>query len=62
MKPSRDDAGEDADETGDDRHHPASAIARAGSPADSGSTTAAMIAASEESGPSTRMRLGPKMA
>ncbi len=41
---------------------PASAIARAGSPAASGSTTAAMIPASEESGPRTRMRLGPKRA
>ena len=40
----------------------ATMIARAGSPADSGSTTAKITAASEESGPSTRMRLGPSKA
>ena len=37
-------------------------IALSGSPADSGSTTARMIATRAESGPSTRIRLGPKMA
>ena len=41
---------------------PASATARAGSPADSGSTTARISAASDESGPSTMMRLGPNSA
>ena len=41
---------------------PASATARIGSPPDSGRTTARMTAASEESGPSTRMRLGPNSA
>ena len=40
----------------------ARAMARAGSPPDSGRTTARMTAASEESGPSTRMRLGPNSA
>jgi hypothetical protein len=41
---------------------PASAIARAGSAPDNGSTTARMIAAKEESGPSTSIRLGPNSA
>ena len=41
---------------------PASATSRSGSPAASGTIVAAMMAASDESGPSTRMRLGPKMA
>ena len=41
---------------------PAMAMARAGSPPDSGRTTARMTAASDESGPSTRMRLGPNSA
>ena len=41
---------------------PASATARCGSPAASGATTARMTAASEESGPSTMMRLGPNSA
>ena len=41
---------------------PATATARTGSPPDSGSTTARISAASEESGPSTRMRLGPNSA
>ena len=41
---------------------PASATARAGSPADSGSSTARISAASDESGPITRMRLGPNSA
>ena len=41
---------------------PASATARAGSPAASGSTTARISAASDESGPITRMRLGPNSA
>ncbi|MNH22743.1 hypothetical protein D3C72_2295900 [compost metagenome] len=40
----------------------ARAMARMGSPPDKGSTTARMIAASAESGPSTRMRLGPNKA
>ena len=40
----------------------ATATARIGSPAESGSTTARITAASEESGPSTRMRLGPNSA
>ncbi len=37
-------------------------IARIGSPLDSGSTSARMMAASAESGPNTRMRLGPNSA
>ena len=41
---------------------PARATARIGSPAESGRTMARMIGASEESGPSTRMRLGPNRA
>ncbi len=41
---------------------PASATARAGSPTANGSTDAAMIGASAESGPSTRIRDGPKRA
>ncbi len=41
---------------------PATATARCGSPADSGSTTARITAASAESGPSTMMRLGPNTA
>ncbi len=41
---------------------PARATARFASPAASGATTPRMIAASEESGPSTRMRLGPNSA
>ena len=41
---------------------PASATRRSESPAASGTIVAAMMAASDESGPSTRMRLGPKMA
>ena len=41
---------------------PASATARSGSPPESGSTTARITAASAESGPSTRMRLGPNSA
>ena len=40
----------------------ASVIARIGSPPESGSTTPRMIGAREESGPSTRMRLGPTSA
>ena len=40
----------------------ASAMARRGSPPDSGRTTARIKAASEESGPNTRMRLGPNSA
>ena len=36
--------------------------ARNGSPPESGSTTARITAANEESGPRTRMRLGPKSA
>jgi hypothetical protein len=40
----------------------ARATARFGSPADSGTMTAAITATSAESGPMTRMRLGPKMA
>ncbi|MNH09245.1 hypothetical protein D3C79_686930 [compost metagenome] len=40
----------------------ARAMARRGSPPDNGSTTARMIAASAESGPSTRIRLGPNSA
>ena len=41
---------------------PAMATARAGSDADCATTTARMRGASEESGPSTRMRLGPNTA
>ena len=41
---------------------PANATRRSGSPAASGTMVAAIMAANEESGPSTRMRLGPKMA
>jgi hypothetical protein len=41
---------------------PATATAHSGLPADSGSTTARITAASDESGPSTRIRLGPKTA
>ena len=41
---------------------PASATARASSPRASGRIAAAMIGASAESGPSTRMRDGPKSA
>ncbi|MNG10568.1 hypothetical protein D3C84_940450 [compost metagenome] len=41
---------------------PARATARWGSPPDRGRTTARMTAASEESGPSTRIRLGPNSA
>ena len=40
----------------------ASATARIGSPPESGNTTAMITAASEESGPRTRMRLGPNSA
>ncbi|MNI26616.1 hypothetical protein D3C73_803260 [compost metagenome] len=40
----------------------ASAIARCGSPPDSGRITARITAAKDESGPSTRMRLGPNNA
>jgi len=40
----------------------ASATARAPSPAASGSTTPRITGASAESGPSTRMRLGPNRA
>ena len=40
----------------------ASEIARTGSPPDSGKTTARMTAASDESGPNTKMRLGPNNA
>jgi hypothetical protein len=40
----------------------ATLTARCGSPAASGTTAAAIIGASEESGPSTRMRLGPASA
>ena len=40
----------------------ARATARCGSPPESGKMTARMTAASEESGPSTRMRLGPNSA
>ncbi|MCY1312762.1 hypothetical protein D9M70_632120 [compost metagenome] len=40
----------------------ARAMARKGSPPDNGSTTARMMAASAESGPSTSMRLGPNRA
>ena len=41
---------------------PQLAIARCGSPPDSGATTPNITAASEESGPSTKIRLGPKSA
>ena len=41
---------------------PARAIASSGSPAASGVMEAAISGASDESGPSTRMRLGPKTA
>jgi hypothetical protein len=41
---------------------PPIATARCGSPADSGSTTARITAASAESGPRTRIRLGPNSA
>ena len=41
---------------------PANVTARWGSPPDNGRTTPRMTAASEESGPSTRMRLGPNTA
>ncbi|MNN27212.1 hypothetical protein D3C81_1407410 [compost metagenome] len=41
---------------------PARAMARCGSPPDRGSTTARMTAAREESGPITRIRLGPNNA
>jgi hypothetical protein len=41
---------------------PAIATARSASPAESGSTTAKITGASEESGPSTRIRLGPNRA
>ena len=41
---------------------PARATAWAESPAASGTTVTAMSAASDESGPRTRIRLGPKMA
>ncbi len=41
---------------------PPTATARCGSPADSGSTTARITAASAESGPRTMMRLGPNKA
>jgi hypothetical protein len=41
---------------------PAKATARAGSPFERGSTTPRMTAASEESGPRTRIRLGPNTA
>ena len=40
----------------------AKAIARAGSPPDRGNTTARMTAAREESGPNTKIRLGPNNA
>ena len=40
----------------------ATATARSGSPTESGKTTARMTGAREESGPSTRMRLGPNSA
>jgi len=41
---------------------PATATARCGSPADKGSTTERINGASEESGPNTRIRLGPNTA
>ena len=41
---------------------PASATARPGSPPESGSTMPRMMAASAESGPQTRIRLGPNSA
>ncbi len=41
---------------------PASTMASSGSPAASGTIVAAISGASDESGPSTRIRLGPKMA
>src|SRR6478735_10804309 len=41
---------------------PASATARPGSPAESGNTTDRITAASAESGPNTKMRLGPNSA
>ena len=40
----------------------ASVMARIGSPPDSGRTTPRMTAASDESGPRTRIRLGPNSA
>ena len=40
----------------------AMAMARIGSPPDNGRTTARMTAASEESGPKTKIRLGPNSA
>ncbi len=40
----------------------ANVAARTGSPAASGTIVAAMIGARDESGPNTRMRLGPTMA
>jgi len=40
----------------------ARATARSGSPFAAGTTTAAITAAREESGPSTRIRLGPNTA
>jgi hypothetical protein len=41
---------------------PAKATARVGSPPECGNTTASITAARAESGPSTRMRLGPNSA
>jgi hypothetical protein len=41
---------------------PATETARSGSPAESGITTARITAASAESGPRTRIRLGPNTA
>jgi hypothetical protein len=55
-------AGEDAREPETRAMAPARATARAGSPADSGTTTEKIRAARDESGPRTRMRLGPNRA
>ncbi|MNP82665.1 hypothetical protein D3C76_1813830 [compost metagenome] len=41
---------------------PARATARCGSPPDNGKITARITAANDESGPSTRIRLGPNSA
>ena len=53
------DAERDAERAGDEREGRGEILARAVSPRASGATVAAMIAASDESGPTTRIRLGP---
>ncbi len=56
------DARRDDDHPDDDRQQPARVTARASSPAASGTIAAAMSGTSDESGPRTRIRDGPRSA